>query len=288
MHIGIVSLLGVLGAAIGSFLNVLALRYNPDLSFFDRSLWGGRSYCPHCKKTLTVLELIPLVSWVWQGGRCRNCKEAISGQYFLVELATGVLFIGLALCLDSSFIYGFDPFLYFLWALVFSILILIALIDYRTTIIPNELNGLLFVVGLIIAFYSQAGIDPALRSFVGPQAMLFGWQDIFLLNRVIGILVPAVFFLILILITKGKGMGGGDMKLGAALGAVFGWPDGLVIVLFSFVVGLVLIVPSLLKGKKRRKDLIPFGQFMVMSAFIIFFWGEVIVRGYFSLFPIAV
>ena len=288
MQFGIVLSLGLLGTAIGSFLNVLAVRYNPDLSFFSRKVWGGRSHCPKCSKQLSAWELIPIVSWLWQKGKCTNCKENISVQYLLVEVLSGFIFFAVALYLDNSFVYGFDPLTYFLWIVVFSSLLLIALIDYRTTIIPNELNVIIFITGIVLAFYSQVNIDPALRAFVGPYALLFGWQESFIFNRFLGIIVPALFFLILILITKGRGMGGGDLKLGAALGAVFGWPDSLVIVLLSFIVGSLVVLPSILKGRKGRKDLIPFGPFLVVATFIVFFWGENIMGAYFSLFPLPV
>lgn len=239
-------LLFCLGLALGSFLHVLASRYDEKRFLLTRDTLGGRSYCPHCKKTLAWYELIPLVSFLIQLGRCRNCGAKIGWNYLWVELASGL-------------IVAFAP---APWALVFLILLLISLIDIRLQIIPNELTVALGVVAIgMLALDGSASI----------------W-----INHLIAAVGAALFFGGLIAVTRGKGMGVGDVKLVFALGLLFGWPATLLVVMLAFVIGAAVGVALIVAKAKGMKSALPFGPFLALGAAVVFFFGDVIIQSWYN------
>lgn len=282
----------IFGLAIGSFLNVIAVRYNPEKFILNKKTLGGRSACPKCGNKLNWFELVPLLSFIFLRARCRNCKKKISFQYPLVELISGSIFVFVPALLSSNF--GFKSIclssdvscsaLHFSWVLIFLTLLLISLIDIRVKIIPDEANIFLIILGVVIAIFAAKEFGPVSGSFLGPYAALFGLRDILWLNRVIALAFGIVFYGLLILITKGRGMGMGDLKLTAALGVVFGWPDIVIITGLSFIIGSLFSLPGLLSKKKGLKSFLPFGPFIAMASCVVFFWGEDIMRFYFDLF----
>lgn len=252
-----------LGLAFGSFLHVLASRYDPERFILTRDTVGGRSYCPHCKKTLAWYELVPLVSFLIQRGRCRNCGAKIGWSYFCVELASGLIVVFAPF---AALAMGLGFFAAALWTTVFLVLLLVTLIDLRLQIIPDELNILLAALGLGVIVLNG---PPA--PWVGHIAAAFG---------------ATLFFGLLIFITRGRGpngeggMGMGDAKLAFALGLLFGWPDTLLLVALAFVIGAAVGV-ALIAGKvKNMKSALPFGPFLAIAAAIVFFFGQGIIGGY--------
>lgn len=232
----------LLGLAVGSFLNVVALRYKPGARLFTKDIFGGRSHCPKCQKSLRWYELVPVLSFVFQLGRCRHCHQLITWQYPVVELLSGLAFVLVPLYLQSAFI----------WLIVILTLILITVIDYRLSIIPDQLNWFLAFLGL--AFLS--------------------------LNSVWGFLFGCGIFGLIILLTKGRGMGLGDLKLAAALGFLFGWPKIILIVAAAFIIGGIWAAILLLAKRKSIKDAIPFGPFLAIAAVLIMFVGDNLIRLY--------
>jgi prepilin signal peptidase PulO-like enzyme (type II secretory pathway) len=238
-------LLFFLGLALGSFLHVLASRYDPERFVLTRETLGGRSYCPGCQKTLTWYELIPLVSFLIQLGKCRSCDAKISWSYFLVELVSGLIVL-------------FAP---PLWAAVFLILLLVTLIDIRLQMIPDELSVVLVALGIWIT--STSGIETAV--WTNHLGAAFG---------------AAAFFGLLMLITRGRGpngesgMGFGDVKLVFGLGLLFGWPDTLLLVMLAFVVGAIVGLVFIASQSKNMKSALPFGPFLAISAAVVFFFGQ--------------
>jgi prepilin signal peptidase PulO-like enzyme (type II secretory pathway) len=274
-------LLFVFGLIMGSFLNVIAVRYNPDKFILHSDSLGGRSHCPHCGKQLKWWELIPLVSYLVQGGLCRSCRKSLSWGYPLAEIVCGLIFLLIPLKFGLEL---FPASLPILWILVFLSLFLITLIDLRLRIIPDELNVFILILSFFIIFLESSSFTSISETFIGHYALLFGGKENIWLNHFFGFLFGLGFFLILILLSRGRGMGMGDMKLAAALGFLFGWPDILIIIPFSFILGSLLALPLLLSGRRKRKDFLPFGPFLALGSALIFFWGFPIVNFYFSLF----
>ena len=242
----------LLGLAIGSFLNVVIARLPAH-----RSLWGPRSACPGCGAALAWHDNLPVLSFVALRGRCRACGMRISWQYPLVEVVTALAF---AMAWNA-----FGPGIDALTAAVFSsALIAITAIDLRHQIIPDVITLPGVVAGLVANLASQR----------------VSW-----LESLAGIAVGGGLFFVIIL-ASGGGMGGGDMKLGAMLGAFLGWKVVLFSLFVAVVLGGALALALLASGKRGRKDPIPFGPFLAAGGAVGFFWGERIVTWYLNGFVV--
>ena len=266
-----------LGLLVGSFLNVVILRLprrmewewkrdarevleQPEL--YDPPPPGivvERSHCPHCGHQLSWYENIPLFSWLALGGKCRKCKAPISIQYPLVELLTAVL---CALCV-WRFGFGWQG---FGACLLTCFLIALSGIDLRTQLLPDSLTLPLMWLGLIAAsdnLFMPA--KPALLGAIAGYASL--WSVWWLFKQVTG----------------KEGMGHGDFKLLAALGAWVGLAGVLPIILLSSVVGAAVgSIWLAMKGRDRATP-IPFGPYLAIAGWIVFMWGEDLIglyRGY--------
>ncbi len=239
----------LLGAIIGSFLNVVIYRYNSGLSPLK-----GRSICFSCGHELYWYNLIPLFSFVIQGGRCSFCRSRISVQYPLIEFLTALFFVVIFYKLGLSFLT-----LYY-W-LFFSILIIIAAYDLRHKIIPDGLVYFLILLSLLK---------------IVTDFWLFGeinWYDITTAA------IVALVFGLMWLISNGKWMGFGDAKLVLALGLVLSFCSILAFVFFSFILGSVVIILvmllfklyEILFGYRIEIDReVPFAPFLILSAFLVF------------------
>ena len=268
-------ILFILGTIIGSYLNVVSLRFSRDEGF--RASRKGRSHCPHCDKTLRWYELIPLLSFLIQGGKCRSCRRRISFQYPIVELLAG-----LSLVL-TPWQLGWSS-LTILWILAFLLFILIAAIDLRLGIIPDKLNILVAVLGLFLALLVYLDSDLG-TSFIGSYALLFQLgEGNFWVHRLVGVMFGFAFFGGIYLFTRGKAMGLGDVKLAGAIGFLLGWPDVSLALVLAFFVGSIFAIPLLLTKRKTLKDALPFGPFIVAGVTLVFFFGYHIINGYFYLF----
>jgi prepilin signal peptidase PulO-like enzyme (type II secretory pathway) len=261
-----------LGAAVGSFLNVAALRYNTGLSL------GGRSRCFSCGQALSWRELIPIASFLLQRGRCRACRSALSWQYPLGEAATGLLFLAVGYkfnLLQPAFLAaGGFGFAVFYWV-VFGLLIVVSIYDFRHKIIPN---------GLVYAFILLA---------LGRLFALFQitelWQFPALWHLLAGPALALPFFL-LWLLSRGRWMGLGDAKLALGIGWLMGIRQSVSVFLLSFWIGagtslIILAIGALARklpagktglssGAERltMKSEIPFAPFLVIAAALVFFF----------------
>ena len=263
-----------LGLLVGSFLNVVILRLPRRLEWewkrdarevleepelYDPPPPGivvERSHCPHCKTPLSWFENIPLFSWLALRGKCRHCKAPISPQYPIVELLTAVLAVA------SVWRFGFG------WqgfgaALLSCYLVALSGIDLRTRLLPDQLTLPLMWLGLIGSLdnlYMPA--KPALLGAIAGYVSL--WLVWWLFKQVTG----------------KEGMGRGDFKLLAALGAWVGLSGVLPIILISSVVGAV--IGSVWLGIKGRDHAtpIPFGPYLAIAGWIVFFWGEQMIDAY--------
>lgn len=237
------------GIIFGSFYNVVGLRSPKDESFIT-----NRSYCPNCKKTLTWNELIPVASYLIQGGKCRGCGEKISPIYPIIEILTGVLF------LISYLTIGWE------WELLMAIflvsmLMIILVSDIHYMVIQNKI--LLFFLPLFILMRFIVPLDP-------------WWSPI------VGAIVATILLALIILVSRG-GMGGGDMKLFGVLGIVLGLPHVLLAFFLACLLGAgVGIILMALKIVKRKQP-IPFGPYIVGGTLLAYFFGDQAIQFYFNL-----
>ncbi|MEG0785281.1 MAG: prepilin peptidase, partial [Christensenella sp.] len=214
----------IFGLIIGSFLNVCICRIP-----VGESIVRGGSRCPSCAHALKPLELVPILSYVFLRGKCRHCGEKISAQYPIVEAITAGLYV------LSFYCFGLNPMTLIAWALI-SVLIVGAVIDIRTFELPDGISIAVLIIGIL--------------SFFIPT--LLWWE------RLLGILCAAGPLLIIVLASRGRAMGMGDVKLMAAAGLILGWKLSFfalfAAVIFGAVVGIVLLAAR----KKGKKDEIPF------------------------------
>ncbi len=164
----------VIGLVAGSFLNVVSLRYKEGGNVFDVKAIGGRSKCLTCQKQLSWKELIPLISFFFQKGQCRHCGHKLSLQYPIVELLSGLIFVLVPFMLhDTSFmIQG-------LWLLVFLLLLLLSSIDFRLYVIPDSLQIILAISGIVLTFFTQkiGTFGHFKGSFLDFYAFIFGFRE---------------------------------------------------------------------------------------------------------------
>lgn len=255
----------ILGTIIGSFLNVVILRYNTGESVVKT---GSR--CFSCGKKLKWHELIPILSFIIQRGRCRNCKSKISIQYPIVETITGIIFILLfQLLFQQSQIsnlktQNFWIFDFGFWALIFSLLIIIAIYDLRHQIIPNKFVYVFDILAFLTLFRNS---DLEIRNLIDWNGFLAG-------------AILFSFFALIWLISKGTWMGFGDAKLALGIGWLLGLIKGILALLLSFWLGAVVGIFLLffLKDKYNIKSKIAFGPFLILGALLAFFFGNAIIK----------
>jgi prepilin signal peptidase PulO-like enzyme (type II secretory pathway) len=254
------------GLCIGSFLNVIIYRLPKGLS-----IWKGRSFCPECKKKLLWWELIPLFSFFFLRGKCSKCKVKISPQYPIVELVTGILFLLVIKSFNHEFIIsGFQDYMIIglqllYYFLIISILIAIFFIDLKYYIIPDSLivigGAVSFLYLLIIQYiFSSLQTTNHIKS-IFPYYNFIIHNSLFI-NHLIFAIIGGVFFGLIIFLTKGRGMGMGDMKFAILMGLILG--GKLVAALYlAFVLGAIVGIFLILLKKKSLKSKVPFGPFLV-------------------------
>lgn len=250
----------ILGLGIGSFLNVLALSSVGKSSVFKR-----RSKCPHCRETLRWYDLIPLFSYLWLRGRCRYCVKKISLQYIAGELTTAVFFTVLYVVFQSGII-SLEEFIFYL--IFGSILIALFITDLRFFLLPDNL-----VIAGFVTILAFLGVLFLLRGEAG-----FLWSHLW------GFVAGWSFFFILYVITQGRGMGFGDVKLGALLGLVFGLREVIFIIFLAFILGAIFGVTLLILKRKKLKDALPFGPFLIISSLPAVFYNADVFHLFFQLF----
>lgn len=248
----------ILGTIIGSFLNVVILRYNTGRGI------NGRSGCLSCGSTLENIDLIPIISWILLEGKCRKCRSKISVQYPLVEFFTGLLFVLLLWSAMPFFDYFNLVFLYFIWNIViFSILIVIFVYDLRHKIIPNSLAYTFAVLALLQSIV------------VNPLAP--NYPILSILNLLSGIIMFLPFF-ILWFVSRGRWIGLGDGKLALGIGWYLGFVNGLSAIILAFWIGAIFAIVLMLIERLKLTDKnitmkteIPFAPFLIAGTLIEFF-----------------
>jgi len=281
---GEIIFLFLLGASFGSFLNVLIFRYEPGAAVFGRHL-SGRSFCPRCKKKLSWYELLPIVSFIIQRGKCRGCRQSISFQYPIVEIVSGLIVITVLQVL------GVTP-----DGLIFTIALLILLaasvIDIRHYVIPDALTLIILALGVIrtaiITIGESSNIFLPSNTFLGTYGYVFSFIASPLITHSVAALVAGVFFAAIILLSKGKAMGWGDAKLAFATGLLMGWPDIILVLMIAFIIGAVVGISMIFARVKKMKDALPFGPFIAIGAATVIYFGHDIISLYFKLLNLMV
>ncbi len=266
---------GLFGLAIGSFLNVVIHRLpimlerrwrsqcqellNPDqippaAERFD--LVAPRSRCPHCGHAIATLENIPVLSFLWLRGKCSDCRKPISRRYPFVELLTGCL---------SAFVawrFGFNFAALAGLALTWS-LIALTFIDFDRQLLPDDITLPLLWAGLVLNVFTV--FTPLSSAVIGAAS---GYVSLWLVYQIFK------------LVTGKEGMGYGDFKLFAALGAWLGWQSLPLIILLASLVGAVMGIGFIVFRGHDRQIPIPFGPFLCVAGWIALMWGDALTRFY--------
>ncbi len=262
-------LVGCLGLALGSFLNVCIFRVPKRKSV----LWP-RSFCPHCRRPLRVWENIPVLSFLWLRGHCRQCRHPIGWVHPTVEVSTAVLMLVL---FDR---FGLQPAL-FVNALFFSLLVVLVFIDLFERLLPDVITLSGTGAGFLLSSFQTASFfqDDSFLSRFEPFWIPFAGS---LLGIVAG---GGILWLVAILylrIRKIEGLGFGDIKMMALVGAFLGWRYAWLTILMGSLLGVVLgSLYMLLSGRGRRYEL-PFGTFLGIAALGVTLWGPELLDWYFS------
>lgn len=256
-----------LGAAVGSFLNVLIYRLSQHKNIL------GRSFCPYCQHQLSWYDLIPIFSFLFLGGRCGYCKNKISIQYPLVEIATGLLFLFVFLNLFSQFYISAEggPVSNRLYS-TFYILLLRDWLFIATMIF-------VFVYDLRYMLIEDIVILPAIAA-VFLLGFLSG-RNVF--SLLAGGLISWLFFWLQYLLTKKKGVGEGDLRLGILMGVMFGWPRVLLAIFISYIIGGFISLILIIIGKKKLFSEVPLGPFLALGSLLTIFFGSKIIDFYLGL-----
>lgn len=266
-----------LGLIVGSFLNVAIYRLplmmerewraqcaelldqpTADVNQPAFNLWTPRSRCPHCGHLITATENIPLLSFALQRGRCAHCQAGISWQYPLVEAVSGLL-AGLV-AWKLGFGWPAAAALLFTWFLLAA-----SVIDFKHQLLPDDLTLPLLWLGLMVALWGPFADLPS--AVIGAIAGYLSLWSVYQAFR---------------LLTGKEGMGHGDFKLLAALGAWTGWQSLVTIVLLSSLVGAVVGLTLILFRGRDRQTPMPFGPFLAAAGWIALLWGEAINRVWLS------
>lgn len=250
----------VYGLLIGSFLNVCIYRIPEELSVVR-----GRSHCTNCNTKLKWYELVPVLSYIFLLGRCRSCKSHISIQYPIIEALNGLMYVLV------FYFYGWDSIYSLLLSIVYcfviSALIVISVIDFRTNIIPLGINIFILLMGLsaVMIKYFESGRETDLV-----------W------DHTIGFFAISLFLLLIFYASKGRAIGGGDIKLMASAGLLLGWE----LVILAFFIGCILaaiIHPIRMRISNIGRSL-AFGPYLSMGIVLSLFFGRRMIIWYIDSF----
>lgn len=269
----IIAILILLGLCFGSFVNALVWRLHEQdkpkkkraASDTDLSIVSGRSMCPHCKHTLSVSDLIPLLSWLILRGKCHYCHKPIGWQYPLVEAATALLFVSSYLWWPLSFDAG-GIFELIIWLVSLVGFMALIVYDLRWMLLPNKIvfpiTGLAIIKVLGIALFFDGGFQS-------------------IINAVLGLAIAGGIFYVLFQVSNGKWIGGGDVKLGFALGLLLGTPTLALMMLFvASLLGTLIALPGLITKKLQRTSMLPFGPFLIIGTILVKLFGQTLLNWY--------
>jgi len=252
-------LIFIIGLSVGSFLNVVILRLHEQKNFIK-----GRSMCPKCKALISWYDNIPLISFILLKGKCRSCKAKISWQYPILELVTALLFLliwhghGGSVEILSDFRFQISDFRLLRDLFFTCILIIIFVYDLRWYLILDVIT----IPAILLAFTIN---------------VLLGFS---FLNLLLAIVIGAGFFLIQFVVSKGKWIGGGDIRMGALMGAMLGFPQICTAIFIAYIFGSLVGITLLASRRKKLSSQIPFGTFLSAGAVIVLVYGKEILAWY--------
>lgn len=238
----------LLGLCVGSFCNVLIFRLPKGEEFVKTP-----SHCMACGHRLRWFELVPVVSWLAQGGKCRSCGVKLSAQYPIVEALNGGAW------LLAAWLFRGDAVRAVLYSALFSLLTVMAVIDWRTFEIPNGLNLAIFLLGVVQLVADRRN-----------------WA-----LYLIGMCSVSLLFLLLWFITHGNGLGMGDVKLMAAAGLLLGWPRILLAMILGSVSGAIIHTIRMRRGAGRK---LAFGPYLSAGIWVAALFGKRLIGAYLGLF----
>ena len=244
----IITLLFLLGTCVGSFLNVLIYRIPKGEEFVKTP-----SHCMTCGHPLKWYELVPVVSWLAQGGKCRACGVKLSAQYPIVETLNGIMW------LLTGILFRGDWLTVGLYCGLFSMLLVLSVIDWREFIIPNGINLVIFLLGVV-------------RLVTDLQNWLL---------YLIGMVSVGLVFLLLHVATGGNGLGMGDVKLVAAAGLLLGWPKMILAILVGSLSGALIHSARMKRGAGRK---LAFGPYLAAGIWLAALVGQPLIDAYLGLF----
>jgi leader peptidase (prepilin peptidase)/N-methyltransferase len=242
--------LGAFGAILGSFLNACAFRLPRGVSMIRPP-----SSCPRCGTPIRWYDNVPVAGWIALRGRCRSCRESISPRYPIVEALTALLFVILALRYGPT--PALAPALLFGW-----LMILVTLVDFDARIIPDAVTLPGTVLGLLVAWFGPLPFRDAVIGAAGGFLLL--WGVAWAYERITGI----------------EGMGGGDIKFAALLGAFLGWQGFLLTLFLASLGGALAGGVLMLRGRGTGKTALPFGSFLAPAALVVYVFGNEILAWY--------
>jgi prepilin signal peptidase PulO-like enzyme (type II secretory pathway) len=254
----------LIGTVIGSFLNVVIYRL-PE----KKSIAKGRSKCPHCRQELKGYDLIPILSFLILKAKCRNCRKKISWQYPTVELVTGLLFL-------------FVAYYHQLSGMLSN---------------PEFFRDIIFVCGLLVIFMTDLKYYLIFDAVTLPLIVFAFVVNIFLMSHagnyldvILGLILAGFigggFFLVQYLASKGKWVGGGDIRIGLLMGFMLGWPKLLVALFIAYIVGAIISLFLIGFKVKKMKSQVPFGVFLSVATFVALFYGGEIINWYLNLLSV--
>lgn len=272
MEIFLSVMIFVLGLCLGSFVNMLVYRvavgygivssrgqrpWRSRRDCFAALAMTHRSFCDGCGRQLKWYENIPVISWILQNGKTRCCKKKLPLAYPITELMMGILLIFnfKFLILNQFQILNFQTFfLFFIESIIIVFLVFSAAFDLKYMILPDFSTVILLACTVILLIIGRSQEPPLQNIFTGLVVMAFFW--------------------FLHLITRGKGMGMGDVKLVFFIGLFLGWQKTIVALYTAFIVGAIIGIILIILNKAKRKTEVPFGPFLILGTFVGWWWGN--------------
>lgn len=257
----LIIIFAILGICLGSFVNAAVWRIK-----VKKDIVHDRSECVHCHHKLSGLDLIPIFSWIALGGKCRYCKKPISAQYPIVEAAVMLYFVGSFLLWPVP-LEGAHAWIDFsLWLSYGVGLAILFVYDLKWYLLPDKVVWPLVVLGAV--------------DFINTGLWQHWPVEQFVVEALLAVAVIAGVYYALYVLSRGKWVGFGDVKLGLFMGLALGWQAGLVCLLLANLIGCIVIIPGLVTGKLKRDSRIPFGPFLILGFVIAGVWGQALFDWY--------